>query len=944
MFKKLLSFIAVCAMIIPSIYAQVGTVSGTVYDERTGEELPAVNIFISELSRGAATDVNGNYTIQDVPYGEYNFRISFIGYKEINETVNVNDANLTVNFELSEDMVGLDEIIVTGQGSGIRKDRLSTTVDVVSAKQIEALPAVQLDQILQANLPNSQIRLSSGQPGTASLIRGRGVNSALTATTPVIYIDGVRVDNTSGFAINNGTGGAQSSAIADIPVENIERIEFVKGGAATTQFGSDAANGVIQIFTKKGVQGASQFSFETTLGATVGTEDFLRFERTADVLYEPGIIQDYKLTGSGGTEDFTYSFSGSMRENEGFRPVNGEVRHNLRASFKAKVTDRVRYIGSLGFTSSEYSRDYNANTAASHFGNLEGGSFGDISELSDSDFQDLKDNVLTAVNLVGISENIKRFQTSNQLTFDVLEGLEAKALVGVDFRNSGQLMRDSNEWLIAMGFEPAGTTDQGYMYQSDRDYLGLTLEASARYEKDFGDISTITNVGGQLFRNDEESVAITSTGLPDGSNNADNGNDVTGTDFQRVVVNYGVYALENISFKDIYVMELGLRVDQNTAFGETVDAQVYPKVGLVYNLSSEPFFADAVPSNILSSLRFRGSYGFAGNFPTPFSNQVLASLGSYLGGSTIEFGTPGDIALKPERTETLEFGADFSLLNDKINFAATYYIAETTDALFSAPFAPSTGLGTALQNLGVIENKGLEISGNFNLIRTRDANLNLNASVNTLENTVVDNGNSAPFVVGGFTFLGSWVDEGEAVGFLRGNNPVFDADGNMTSVEANAVLGSPIPELFGSVSLNGSWKNLSMTVTSDYQTGSQGVAVDDVLRYFSGIQDEGRIPDNSLAESFFDLAGVWVEDTDYFKVRLIALNYNIPGSQLNNFVRGVRVGFSVTNPLNFAASSFDPEVTGAGISRGQGGLGVGGFGFGTESPPRNYLGSIKIDF
>ncbi|MDR9414723.1 MAG: TonB-dependent receptor [Gracilimonas sp.] len=944
MIKKLLIMHLALFVTSAVAFAQSGNISGTVSSSQTGELLTGVNIYVVELQRGAATGINGEYSIENIPYGEYTFRVSFVGFNTLTENVTIDQANQTVNFEISEDLMGLEEIVVTGQGSGIRRDRLSTTVDVISANKLEEIPSVQLDQVLQANLPNSQIRLSSGQPGTASLIRGRGIGSALTSTTPVIYVDGVRVDNTNSFNINTGTGGAQSSAIADIPIENIERIEFVKGGAATTQFGSDAANGVIQIFTKKGVQGSSQFSLETQLGATVGTEDFLKYDRTADILYSPGTIQEYQLTGSGGSENYTYSFSGSMRGNEGFKAQNEEIRHNLRAGFTANVNEYMSYEGSLGFTSNEFERDWNANTSASIFAGLEGGSYGDLSELDSDDYDALSEELQNAVSLVDISENVKRFQTSNKLKFNLSEGLSASALVGLDYRNSGQRVRNTNEWLIAMGFAPEGTTDLGTLRQSDRDFLALTLEASARYEKDFGDISTITNAGAQLFRNDEESIAITSNGLPDGSFNADNGNEITGTDFQQVLVNYGIYVLENISYKNTYVVELGLRVDNNTAFGETVDPQIYPKVGLAYNLSSEQFFQDNVPNSVISNLRLRANYGFAGNFPTPFSNQVLASIDSYLGGGTIEFGTPGDIALKPERTETIELGSDIALINDKVSLGVTYYQSETTDALFTAPFAPSTGLGTALQNLGVIENSGFEVSSTFNVVRNKNMSINLNASVNTLNNEVVDNGNSAAFAVGGFAFLGSYVDEGQPVGFLRGNRPIFAEDGSLADVEPNAVLGTPIPDYFGSISLNGSVKSFSFNITSDYQVGAQGVAVDDVLRYFGGVNDEGRIPEASAAESFFDLAGVWVEDTDYFKVRTISLSYNIAGTTFDNAVRSVRLGFSVTNPLSFASSSFDPEVTGAGIARGQGGLGVGGFGFGTESPPRNYVGSIKINF
>lgn len=946
MLKRLSLCLLFGAFLAPAVYAQTSTVSGTVLDSRTGDPIPGANIFITEIARGAAANIDGEFAIANVPYGTYTFRVTFIGYADAVQTVDINQAQTNLQFELNEDFVGLGEVIVTGQGSGIKKDRLSTTVDVVSAKKLSQLPSVQLDQLLQANLPNSQIRLSSGQPGTASIVRGRGVTSALTSTTPVIYIDGVRVDNTSGFAIDAGTGGAESSAIADIPIENIERIEFVKGGAATTQFGSDAANGVLQIFTKKGVTGASQFSFVTTLGASVGTEDYLKYKETADIMFRPGLVQKYQLTGSGGTDKMTYSFSGSLNGDEGFRDANNQVRHELRAGFTAELNDYVKYSGSMGFTSSEFERDYNANTSASSFGNLETGAYGPLTALSKSDISDLKKEIGEITSLVDISEDIKRFQSSNMLNFAIADGLEASALVGLDYRNSGQLMRDTNAWQIAMGFEPVGTTDKGYMRQSNRNFLGITMEAKASYAKDFGDISTITNLGAQLFRNGERSIAAISNGLPDGSYNISSGDDLSATSFERVVVNYGIYLLENISYKDKYVLELGVRADKNTAFGETVDAQIYPKAGVVYNISSEDFFATAVPSNIVSTLRLRANYGLAGNFPRPFSNQVMAAVGSFLSGGYLEFGTPGDIALKPEKTETIEIGGDISFINDRLNFGVTYYTAQTTDALFSAPFAPSYGLGTALQNLGKIENKGLEISGNFGIVRQRDFNLNLNASFNTLSNKVVDNGNSAPFSVGGFAFLGSYVDEGKPVGYFRGGIPTFAADGTIASVENNADLGSPIPDYFGSISLDAAYKNLSLTVVSDYQLGAQGVNVDEVLRFAGGLHDS-RVPDaSSIANggNFFDLASLWVEDTDYLKIRLIALNYNLPATFLNNYVRGVRLGVSVSNPFNFYSSGFDPEVTGAGISDGQGGLGVGGFGFGTESSPRHYLGTIKIDF
>ncbi len=171
--------------------------------------------------------------------------------------------------------------------------------------------------------------------------------------------------------------------------------------------------------------------------------------------------------------------------------------------------------------------------------------------------------------------------------------------------------------------------------------------------------------------------------------------------------------------------------------------------------------------------------------------------------------------------------------------------------------------------------------------------------------------------------------------------------------------GSPLPDVFGSLSLSLSlWNRLSLFATADYQLGAQGIAVDDVLRFFNGVQDDDRFPkapDGSIPAlgqaGFFDLAGVWVEDTDFLKVRLISLRYTLPEKWYQNpLIERIKVGFRVLNPFNFHESSFDPEITGDnGLNNRQNltvqsGLNLGVFGFGTESPPRQFVFDLKIDF
>ena len=945
-------------VLIPGLaWAQDGRISGIVTDAVTGQPLPGVNIVIQELFIGSASAIDGSYQIENVAPGEYTLIASFIGFKNNQLTVSLSPGQqLELNVELEEDLIGLDEVVVTGQGSGIEKRRLSTTIDVVTPKQLEATPNARLDQILQAQLPNTQIRFSSGQPGTASLIRSRGPVSANGSTTPVIYIDGVRVDNlntSSGLSV--GTGGAQSSALPDIPTENIERIEFIKGGAATTLYGSDAANGVIQIFTKKGLPGRTDLSFQTELGVVSGTEDFLKYGRTADILFEDGFSQTYRLAGNGGTRNFTYSFAGSMHDNNGFRLNNGNTRYSLRSTLGTRVSEVMHYTGSFGFASNLYTRDYNANTSFSTFGNLEGGVFGDLNELSDTDFDELRTQQRDIVNAVDIKGDTKRFQTSQAFEFTPLESLSAKLTLGLDYRFNVEQETESPAFNLLIGSDPTGSD----ITRVDRRFLGLTLEGNVQHKAEVNNFSFVSTLGGQVFRDEDDQVLLQANNIAQGTSSINNAAEQTAQDLEFTVANYGFYAQENIGLNDRYFIEGGLRVDFNSAFGEEIGGVIYPKVGGAYVLSSEPFFEQFVPKSIISNMKFRANLGFAGNFPTPFVNDQTVLAATFDNRVAYTFGQVGDVDLKPERVRTVEVGGDLGFVNDRVSVEVTYYKSITEDALFTVPFAVSSGQASQLTNIGEVENKGWEINTSFLVLNQRNADLRVTASVNTLDNEVLDNGGAPSFTVGGFTFLGQRVEQGFPLGYLRGGDPTFDDQGNFVSVERNAFLGSPLPDVFGNMTVNLTlWNRLRFFAVADYQTGAQGIAVDDVLRFFSGIQDDDRFPkapDGSIPSlsqaSFFDLAGVWVEDTDFVKVRLLSLGYTIPEKYYQNrLIKSIDVGVRVMNPFNFVESSFDPEITGdnglsdRGNTTTQDALNLGVFGFGTESPPRQFLFDLKVRF
>ena len=919
--------------------AQSRTVTGSIVDTE-GEPLIGATILEENTSNGTATDIDGKFELN--VSGNQDLLVSYTGYTP--ERIVLNTSN-TYDITLSDGVLLDVDIVVSGQGVGIDRKRLTTTVDKVSSKQIERVPTGTIDQILQSKLEGTQIRLSSGQPGTASIIRNRGPITANGNSTPVIIIDGVRVDNLNGNSqLNVGTGGAASSALADIPVESIESVEFIRGGAATTLYGADAANGVIQIFTKKGTSGQARVNVETNLGFNTIEDRFLRFPETKELLYEgANFYQQYRAGVDGGNDRATYNFSGSFLDDDGVDDIDQNLRASFRLGTSARISDNIDFSGSASFVSNYFTRDYNANTSFSRIGQIESTTLGLPSDFTQTTKDSLRANLLEQAENTDITESVRRFTTASSLTWRPFKGFTAKGTFGLDQRRSRSREIASNALLVSKGAVAPGTANQGSLAQVQRDFLTTTTELALQYDIEAGDFSFITNAGGQLYRNIDEQIRIDATDLVEGSelfiNSAEQAVD-------QVVIEQtfgGFYAYENIGYKNKLFVDFGIRLDGNSAFGDDIGFIDLYRVGLTYSLTDEPFMQKGQIAKILTRASFRANFGQASNFPTAFARDRLIAAETYRGTTAFTLGNPGNIALSPEVVDSREFGADFSFINGRIGTSITFYDQKTTDALFTPPSAPSSGQLAQETNVGEISNTGIELQTDFAIVQTNDFDLSVRASITTNKNVVVSSGGAPEFNVGGFTFLGSFIKEGEPLGYLRGGLPVFDAEGNLESVTRNAFLGNPTPDGYGSFGLDFRYKDLTFFTSADYQYGAQGVNVDDVLRFFRGINDEGRIPENSAGASFFDLAGVWVEDADFFKVRNIGVQYQVPGTVLPDAFKALSISFNAVNPLSFATSSFDPEVTGAGIGV-QGGFSAGGFGYGTISNPRRFIFTLKASF
>ncbi|WP_121967292.1 TonB-dependent receptor domain-containing protein [Myroides sp. N17-2] len=932
--------------------SQIIELKGLVVDDL---QMPLMGVDIRDSNNEfiTTTNDNGEFSIT-ITHTPVVMSFSYLGYKTKEQIYSKNNKNILIKLDQQDQM--LNEIVVTGQGADVQRKRLSNNVTVLKASELDKVPAQRIDQLLSAKLPNAQINLTGGQAGATSLIRSRGVNSAFLSSTPIIYIDGVRLDNNNTrTTIGGSSQGSSMSSIGDIPMDNIEKIEFINGGAATTLYGSDAANGVIQIFTKKKGMPGTNVNVTAELGAETPTTDFLYFDRTKDLLFQNGLYQKYRLNLNGESDSgFGYNFSTSYQNSTGVQlhNQNQNQKLDLSSGFHAKLSDKVVYESSFSYLHNKYNRNRNGNQggytglwfAESGASKITGPGFNNrLDELNGAEFAKMKTFVDNAERLQDNGIKINRFTTSQQFKYNPLENLSFKLVGGLDYRIQDQENIETNEYLSATKGQLI--KDQGSVQKIQRKYMGLTLEFNGQYSANVKDFSFITTAGGQLFRNSDNQTLVEGRNIRDGAHSISEAAIRTSDEYIAEVLNYGFYVQENIGYKDKLFLDLGVRGDRNPSFGKNIGVQYYPKIGGSYMLSQEKWFENKV----VSSLRLRSSYGVAGNLPPAYANEKTVAFDGFLGEQASSFAQPGNEDLKPEKTHTWDIGMDMAFFNNRLNLTVGYYYSKTKDALFYVPPTPSSGyIKSQLYNIGEIENKGFEMNFSLTAIDLHDWTLTLTGSLNTLKNKVLSTGGAPAFNINGFSSrtLQTVVEQGRPVGFIRGNYGVMAEDGTLKETTPQSYLGTTIPDLFGNLGFNLRYKNWSMFADANYQAGGYAANWDAQFRYFYGASD-AHVPmaeiEKNGRNNWLNITNLFVEKTDYLKVRNIGMSYYYRPTN-KSFYNSMTFSFNVVNPFSFTSSSFDPEATISGSAQGQGGASTGGIVYATYSAPRQFLGSIKINF
>lgn len=895
-----------------------GEIRGTITDVERGDALIGANVVVDGTNFGSASNLDGTYSIKGVPPGSYTVTARFVGYRLMSHSVTVSaGATVTQDFALSVSAVRMDEVVVTGQGTAIERRKLASPIETITAREIALAPVTSIDQLLQGRVPGMVSLTSSGQPGTGGRIRSRGVRSALSSQTPVIFVDGVRVDNQDNYRSARGSGGLVSSSLADILTGDIERVEVIKGGAASTLYGSDAANGVIQIFTKKGYAGIPKWTFTTTQGIDVPETRWVREPFTKDKVMKNGGFQSYTVGVTGGTDVATYSLGGRMQSAEGVVQKNNSKLYSMSGGMRSTVGEKTTIEFSAAYTNSRFGGMYNNNAIASPLGSTE-----------DSTIQSSPnpDSTLRIAFLPDLTEFVNRFTSGLTTRYNPLSFLTTRATVGIDYRKNEQ--RQFNP------IEAAGwtSTPGGGLFRSDRDYLQISLDAAVTlsYPKE-GDLTSTLTAGVQGFREEDRQSQATGTNFPvPGTDDFDNAATVSASESNQQLFQGGFYFQENIGIFNRIFVDLGIRMDGNSAFGKDVGMQSYPKAGIAYNISDEPMFSELLgPINeYFNSLKLRASWGVTGKFPPAFTRDRTFLANRFLNVGLISFSAFGNPDLKPEKTTTFEFGFDAGFLGDRISIQVSQFYETTKDALFTVGLEPTTGFANKLANVGEIQNSGFEFSIDAIPVSTPDVDWSIRFSYATLFNKVISLGGSAPFNIGGFAFLPQRIEEGYPIGVFRLNVPTGGGAFNANVLDRKY---SPTPKYTGSISTSVTlFRDIRITAVGDYAYGHYVLNTGAVIRYFSGLSPEiNRVP---AGYNFTTASSVWVEKGDFFKLREISARYQVPAEYYEGFnLRGLAVNLSFRNIFTITPSKeFDPELHGVRAGRA---LDVGGINFFTLSAP-----------
>lgn len=735
-------------------FAQDGFVAGQVLEAGSLQPIAGAQITVEGTGAGGITDSRGRFRIQNLSGSQAVLRVQMLGYRTVTETAAIGAADIRI--QLQQSAVELDQIVVTGTAGGTQRRAVGNAVATVSANDVQDIaPAMEMTRLINGRAPGVQIAPGTGMVGAGPRIRIRGTTTLSLSDQPLIYVDGVRVNNSvAAGPKNQGYGSGSISRLGDFSPDDIATIEIIKGPAAATLYGTEASNGVIQIITKKGRtdmpaewnlfvrQGANWFhNPEERIPSNWGLNEdgelvevnLVALEKARGTpVFRTGQHQEYGLSVRGGGARIRYYLSGEFQDSEGIDINNDVWRYNARSNVGFTPSEAWDLSASFGYVKASIglANDIGAgtlfNTMFSTNVDVDGPRRG---------FRSAPPDVFRQRSIA--NQAVDRFTGSIRIQNTPASWLTQRLTIGLDdTQATNTTFSPYLDPFAAQFFSP--TSAKGSKVTEDVATSYNTVDYGATVELEVSPaLVSSTSIGGQYYRKVTErleatGLEFTGPGL----------STVTGTArstaeedlIQNVTV--GTFLQQQFAWKQRAFLTAAVRVDNNSAFGSGFDFVTYPKVSASWVISEEPFWD--VP--LVGTLRLRGAFGMSGQQPDAFAalrtfKPVTVSDGQ--GGVTPEF--VGNPELSPERAQELELGFEAGLLDGRVGLNFTYYAQNTKDAILLRALAPSGGFpGSQFINIGELENRGLELQIDATVLQRDAVTWDVGFNLSKNDNKVLD--------------------------------------------------------------------------------------------------------------------------------------------------------------------------------------------------------------
>lgn len=978
--------VTACFLICMSLSAFSQTsISGTILDQNNDPVIGA-SVIAKGTTIGTITDLDGSFTLDQVGPGS-EIEVSYLGYRT--QTISVDSDNTVFDIILSEDINQLDEVVITGLATTVKRKNLANSVARIDANELTGVvPQSTLDGALYGKFKGAEIRANSGAPGGGLSFRLRGTTSINGSSQPLIIVDGIYMDNSSipaglnvvSAASSGGSTSNQdnpSNRLADLNPDDIESVEILKGASAAAIYGSRASGGVVIISTKRGQNGKTRVNVSQSIGQTsqlnkLGVRDWNEervlgsnfagdienfraavangtVQNYEDLLYgNNGSLYNTNLSIAGGNENTKFYIGGSFKDEEGIVNNTGYKKASARINIDQKISEVFDAQVTTNYVWSSADRGF--------FNNDNSGTTMGISFTSTPAWAQLlpneagvypsnpfgTSNFLETAALVRNNEGVNRFMGGGTLTAKIFQNenssLKASFRGGVDFYNLNTEAIFPN----TLQFQRDGAGLNGVSVQGFTKNLNTNLAAFLvhNYYTDSG-IGLTTSAGLTQENFDRNTILGEASSLIGSQTNLDQAGNRNVTQGRLIQQDKGFFVQEEINFKDQIIATIGIRGDKSSNNSDVNQLYYYPKANIAVNLSEFDFWnAD----NPISQLKLRAAYGESGNFAR-FGSKFTTLNSTIVDGQAGVF-TPsllGNSAVGPERQKEFEIGADFEI-NSKYSFDITYYVKSVEDLLLNASVPTSSGFSSQVTNAAKLQNKGFEIGLNLGLINTSNLDWNSRFSFWTNDAEVTELLVPA-FTQGGFAdFLGNFlIKEGFSPTTVIGVGPDPTVTLNGDGPPTLQIFGNAEPDFQLSWMNNLAFGDLSLSFLWHLKQGGSNINLSTLLFDLNNtthdFDDMTLDPEGAMTNGEYRLANLgsntdpYIEDASYLRLREIGLYYKLPENLLGDVGR-FTVGVSANNLINiFDYNSYDPEVSN---------FGGGGLSTGVEVTP--FPSSKRFDF